>query len=283
MKHTLCAGFALLATAPIVLAAATADRSWMSAARWSAETRPGSGPPRAIGFYAGGCLAGGVPLAPEGPGFEVLHLGRRRYFGHPALIDFVHRLAAKVFARNLPALLIGDLSQPRGGPAPSDHGSHQSGLDVDVSYTRPADRLWQSLAPEEREILRFPDVVESETLALNALWSAGIADLLELAASDPAVDRIFVSAAVKRELCTKAKPGAAWLTRLRPWREHRDHFHVRLHCPAGGRECRPQPPFPGGSGCGSELDWWFGEEARRPPSTRGRPRPLPAECQNVLR
>ena len=51
----------------------------------------------------------------------------------------VQRNAGAARARGLPPLWIGDLSQPRGGPMPFGHASHQTGLDVDV---------WLDLSPK---------------------------------------------------------------------------------------------------------------------------------------
>ncbi len=252
--------------------------------RWGAQTLPKPGPARAIGSTSAGCVQGAVALPLAGEGFEILHAGRNRYYGHPMLVDFVRRLAAAVAENGLPALLVGDLSQPRGGPIPTGHASHESGLDVDVAYTRPADALWRPLSPVERENLDFVPVVNLATRRLTADWDPRIAQLLEIAASNPAVDRIFVSPIVKRELCTLRR-GAPWLARLRPWWGHHDHFHVRLRCPAGSPDCRPQQPPPPGDGCGAELDWWFSPEAS-PPAGRhapGRTPALPAGCAGLLK
>ncbi len=38
---------------------------------------------------------------------------------------------------------------------------------------------------------------------------------------------------------------------------HDYHFHVRIKCPEGEADCKPQDPVPEGDGCGHELDWWF--------------------------
>jgi murein endopeptidase len=40
-----------------------------------------------------------------------------------------------------------------------------------------------------------------------------------------------------------------------------------------------------GSGCGSELAWWFGLEANSPKKTASRPAPRPeppAQCRDVI-
>ena len=263
--------------------AAGADRDWSLSSRWSQQRTPKDGPPRSIGGYTAGCLQGALALAPEGFGFEVMHLHRRRYFGHPLLVDFVRRLAERAQAQQLPVLLVGDLAQARGGPTPSDHGSHQTGLDVDVAYTRPAQMLSLALPAKEREGLEPPIVVDLATHRLTGAWSPQIADLLALAAEDPAVERIFVNAAVKRELCSLERRGTPWVAKIRPWWGHHDHFHVRLRCPAGSPECRMQAPVPEGDGCDATLAWWFDHEARpRPPAHRAAP-VLPASCHALLR
>lgn len=253
--------------------------------RWSAQTLPKPGPARVIGSYGAGCLQGAVALPLAGDGYEVLHPSRNRHYGHPVLVDYVRRLAADAAKMGLPALLVGDLSQPRGGPNPTGHASHQSGLDVDIAYTRPADALWRPLGPLEQEGLDFVPVVDLATRTLTAGWHPRIAELLELSASDPAVDRIFVSPVVKRELCTSGRRGAPWLARLRPWWGHHDHFHVRLRCPEGSPDCRPQEPPPPGDGCGSELAWWFSDEASVPAGrhAQGGPQALPARCGRLLK
>lgn len=252
--------------------------------RWSAQTFPKSGPARAIGSYSAGCVQGAVALPLAGDGFEVLHPSRNRHYGHPALVEYVRRLAAAVAQLGLPALLVGDLSQPRGGPTPTGHASHQSGLDVDIAYTRPPDALWRPLDPLERENLDFVPVVDLATRTFTAGWNPRIGVLLERSASESAVDRIFVSPVVKRALCTSGSRGAPWLARFRPWWGHHDHFHVRLRCPEGSPDCRPQEPAPPGDGCGAELAWWFSDEASAPAGrhAQGRPQALPAGCAKLL-
>ncbi len=274
---------ALVAAALMVpLAAAGADRDWNGSARWSQERTPKSGSPQSIGAYDAGCVQGAVALPPDGPGFEVMHLHRRRYFGHPALVEFVRRLAEQAQAQRLPVLLVGDLAQARGGPTPSDHASHQSGLDVDVAYTRPAPMLSQPIAAAALEQLQPPAVVDLGTHRLTAAWSPQVARLIALAAEDPRVERIFVNASVKRELCALEPRGTDWVAKLRPWWGHHDHFHVRLRCPRGSPECRMQPSVPDRDGCDATLDWWFSHEARRAGPTR-RPAPaLPESCRALL-
>jgi penicillin-insensitive murein endopeptidase len=256
------------------------------AARWNALRAPRSAAPRSIGTYAAGCLDGAVALAPSGPGYEVLHLGRHRRFGHPDLIAYLRRLGAEVKRRRMGLLLVGDLGQPRGGPTPSGHRSHQTGLDADVGYVAPRWMLHRRLTTKERETVGPPAVVDLTTRELTPAWQPRILELLQLAATDPAVERIFVNPVVKREACARARAGADWLRKLRPWWLHHDHFHVRLRCPAGSPECEPQPPLGPEDGCGETLRWWFTEDSKATSEKRSKEPPaapaLPAACDELL-
>src|SRR5262249_23069378 len=85
---------------------------------------------RTIGFYSRGCLAGGQALPVNGQAWQVMRLSRNRNWGHPALIAFLERFAKKVpKVSHWPGILVGDMSQPRGGPMLTGHASHQIGLD----------------------------------------------------------------------------------------------------------------------------------------------------------
>src|SRR5436305_807672 len=84
---------------------------------------------RTIGFYSRGCLAGGQALPVNGPAWQVMRLSRNRNWGHPALLAFLERFAREVpKVSHWPGILVGDLSQPRGGPMLTGHASHQIGL-----------------------------------------------------------------------------------------------------------------------------------------------------------
>jgi penicillin-insensitive murein endopeptidase len=207
---------------------------------------------------------------------------RRRVFGHPALIRYLQELAAATYQKGLGLLLIGDLGQPRGGPMPFGHRSHQIGLDADIWFWLPGDGKVVSVA--DRETIGAPSMLTAAGGALDVqLWSLQQAEMLRLAVEFEVVARIFVNPIIKKAMCEQF-PGAPWLQKLRPWWGHDDHFHVRLRCPAGQTTCRDQDPLPTGDGCGAELAWWFSEEARHPPPpVDARKVPLPAACEAVLR
>ena len=64
-----------------------------------------------------------------------MRLSRNRNWGHPKLVEFLERLAEKAKKVGWNGLLVGDMSQPRGGPMLTGHTSHQIGLDADVWLT----------------------------------------------------------------------------------------------------------------------------------------------------
>ncbi|HET6378542.1 MAG TPA: penicillin-insensitive murein endopeptidase [Methylocella sp.] len=242
---------------------------------------------RTIGFYSRGCLAGGQPLPVNGPAWQVMRLSRNRNWGHPALIGFLERFALKVpRVSHWPGILVGDMSQPRGGPMLSGHASHQIGLDADIWLTPMPER---ALTAAEREEMMAVNVVRSDRLDVDpAKWTPDHFAVIKSAAQDPAVQRIFVNAAIKKALCREAGPDRSWLRKVRPYYGHDYHFHVRLACPEGEDACQGQDPVPPGDGCDSSLNWWFSEEILHPKPGPQKPRSsltmaqLPSECRTVL-
>lgn len=268
-----------------MLAAGAAQAEPAAKILFSAEPRPSAQPAASYGGYAKGCLAGAEEIAADGPGWQVMRPSRNRAWGRGEAADFVERLGAAAQAAGWPGgVLVGDVSQPRGGPMRSGHRSHQIGLDIDVWLTPAPAR---TLTRAEREAWGAASMVAADRRSLTAAWSPAHAQVLRAAAEDPAVARIFVNAAIKARLC--AEDPAPWLRKLRPWWGHDAHFHVRLDCPAGDAGCEAQDPIPAGPGCDASLDWWFSDEALNPRPTPGaKPRvepvlaDLPAACAGVL-
>jgi penicillin-insensitive murein endopeptidase len=227
------------------------------------ESTPTGGPPQAIGLYERGCLSGAIALPADGPNWQVMRPSRNRAWGHPVLIAFLERLAQKLPGEaGWPGLLVGDISQPRGGPMLTGHGSHQIGLDADIWLTPMPNRR---LSPAERDSISATDVVAKNGMDVDpTVWTPQHRLLLEAVAREPVVERIFVNAAIKRALCRESRSDRAWIAKIRPWWGHDYHFHVRLSCPGGSPQCRDQAPPPPGDGCGKDLAWWFTEEALHP-------------------
>jgi penicillin-insensitive murein endopeptidase len=261
---------------------------------------PGPAPlaARAIGSYAKGCLAGGVSLPINGPDWQVMRLSRNRNWGTPQLLDFLERLASDARALDgWPGLLVGDMSQPRGGPMLTGHTSHQVGLDVDIWLTPMPDHI---LSPQEREDMSAVSMLKDPFSVDPNIFTLMQVKLIRRAALSPQVARIFVHPAIKKALCQMAPQAGkdtAWLGRVRPWWNHHYHFHVRLTCPPGMAGCENQKEVSGDNGCGQELTTWYAMikkaaiEMAKPPVPGAKPwvgRPpltmaqLPKECGTVL-
>lgn len=256
---------------------------------FGAQRTPAALAPAPHGSYAKGCLAGAVELPETAARWQAMRLSRNRNWGHPSAIAFIDRLSRKAQAIGWPRLLIGDISQPRGGPMLSGHSSHQMGLDIDI-WLRPGDA--RPMSRKARERVSSHVVVARGGRDVNNLWTPAHHQLIKAAASDRAVARIFVNAAIKKALCVAESAGAdrSWLRKVRPWWKHTAHFHVRLNCPLGAAGCREQAPIPAGDGC-DEVNWWFSREARAKkakPQKRAKPRralrvsDLPMACRAVL-
>lgn len=274
--------------AALLLLAAVADLHAAEVKQWWQVATPTPPPAHAVGSYARGCLAGAVALPLTGAGYQVMRPSRGRRYGHPRLIGFIEALAAAMRAKGRSGLLIGDLAQPRGGPMPTGHRSHQLGLDVDIWFRPAPNRV---LTDADRESLPAVSVVAENGARVDPRrWGAADIDLLRTAAGFPEVARIFVNPAIKRALCETAKKDRSWLAKIRPWWGHTYHFHVRLRCPPGEPACADQPPPPAGDGCGRDLGWWFSDEAaaalkesrRRPPARQLSLDDLPPACRRVL-
>ncbi len=250
--------------------------------------------PRAIGWYAKGCLAGGVHLSDAGPAWQTMRPSRNREWGHPKLIKLVKRLGTEAQKYDgWPGLLVGDIAQPRGGPLITGHASHQVGLDADIWLTPMPDRI---LTVREREDIEATSMLDKTSLAVDPkVFTSKQVALIKRAASYSAVERIFVHPAIKKALCKAAGKDRRWLAKVRPLWGHYYHFHIRISCPNGG--CRHQAPVSGDDGCGKEVDNWLkviAKSLKRPKPKPGvrvipdserrmiRMEQLPAACNKVL-
>lgn len=286
---TLVCAVGLAAAAMPAAGAAPLSASTPAKILFSKAEVPTSGPPRPIGSYADGCMAGGEALPITGPHWQVMRLSRNRNWGQPELIKYIERFSADAAKIGWHGLLIGDMAQPRGGPMITGHASHQIGLDVDIWLTPMPDHV---MSRAERQTMGAQSLlVRGKRLTLDAhKWSDLYLRLYRQAASYADVVRIFASPAIKKELCATAGSDRAWLRKIRPWYGHDDHMHVRLACPPGISGCIDQAPPPPGDGCGKDLAWWF-RPPPPPPTHPVKPRPpppektladLPAACTRVL-
>ena len=266
---------------------------------FGAQENPSRQTPMPIGSYARGCGAGMVELPESGPSWQAMRLSRHRNFGQPVLIDYLIDLSQFAQQVGWAGLYIGDMGQPRGGPMTSGHASHQIGLDADI-WMLPPRRL--DLTARERENISSVPVRSADQRSVTSNWTAAHRALMRAAALDPRVDRIFVAAAVKIEMCKTAKrKDKDWLQKIRPIAGHDTHFHVRLKCPKGARLCETQKPTvadlsKGGNGCDDTLMYWVTDYLNPPKPTKNPKKPekpergprdftmadLPKQCAAVL-
>ena len=114
------------------------------------KTAPAPLEARTIGFYSKGCLAGAKALPINGKTWQVMRLVAQSQLGPSRAA----RASSSVLANQAPktgwrGLLVGDMSQPRGGPMRTGHASHQVGLDADIWLTPMPDRELTRLEREE--------------------------------------------------------------------------------------------------------------------------------------
>jgi penicillin-insensitive murein endopeptidase len=251
---------------------------------------PAKMPTQVIGFYAKGCIAGAEALPINGDTWQVMRLSRNRNWAHPNLVALLERLSVKAHKEaGWPGILVGDMSQPRGGPMITGHASHQVGLDADIWLTPMPNR---KLSRNEREEMSAVMMVREDRLDIDPhAWTPTHLPVIRAAAQEPSVERIFVNAAIKKALCREAKGDRGWLSKVRPMYGHDYHFHIRIKCPPGSGECESQPPPSDSEGCSAgDLAYWFSDAVLhpKPPKIPPKPKPpmtlaqLPAACKQVL-
>ena len=291
------AAIAAALVAPIALTgiadAATPAKNLFGAKRDGAKLKPA-----VYGSYAKGCVAGAEKLADNGPNWQAMRLSRNRHWAHPELISLVKQLSVDGKKVGWNGLLVGDLTQPRGGPMTSGHASHQAGLDADVWLTQMPNRR---LSNKERENTSATSMLARRNGKLTnqkldtKRFTKKHAGIIRTAARYRNVERIFVHPTIKRELCRQNPDRPAWLKKVRAQFGHHYHFHIRIGCPAGSPGCKPQRRVPS-MGCDkATMDYWFkvAYGPRRKPKPGAKPKPrkpkrqitlaqLPRQCRAVL-
>lgn len=190
-----------------------------------------------------GWHAGGRRLPDQGRHFRVLRNDAQggRHWGTGRLVTMVEQVADRACpAQGGVALVVGDLSAPRGGQIPH-HASHRTGRDVDLLFfARDALTGEPVLTPEFVRYDRDGNSVGS--LVPLRFDTARNWDLVEavVAARDVGVARIFVATWIERLLVDHARargrPSAVVHRAEQLMHQpgdsapHDDHFHVRIAC-----------------------------------------------------
>ena len=257
-------------------------------------TLPSNSNAASHGFYSKGCLAGAVAIPVDGPDWQVMRLSRNRRWGHPELVSILEQLSVKAKRDGWNGLLVGDMSQPRGGPMLTGHASHQIGLDADIWLTPMPNKR---MTYQERENTSAISVLSGNgkgPYVDDRRWTKAHEALLRDAASFGEVERILVHPGIKKKLCDTVKGDRAWLNKIRPYWGHHYHFHIRIGCQPGSPGCRSQKGTGSDIGCGDALNWWFNvglkpPEPSKKPSKPAKPKPqltlsgMPDACAAVLK
>ena len=217
-----------------------------------------------LGGPMNGELSGGVQLPEKGPGY--LGNPKRRAEARYGTVELVQALVRAAATSDpgddSPPLVINDLSLADGGPI-RQHGSHQSGRDVDILFFvrdlqgNPRRSVGVPIAPDGRGVdfqdLSTPDDDVGVLIDTERTWRF-IAALLEEGGDD--VQRIFIVehlrtmllAEAQRQNAPKALQERFAMISCQPGSPHDDHMHVRFHCStddlsAGCRDTPPVYPF----------------------------------------
>ncbi len=280
---------AITAAALVVgLAGAAAAKEPLAKNLFGNKRLPAAVEAKSYGFYSKGCFSGGIAIARDGPRWQAMRISRNRRWGHPNLVRLLERLSRDAVKDGWNGLLVGDISQPRGGPMLSGHASHQIGLDADIWFTPMPEKRF---TVAQRERIGPKSVLKRNSLYVDdRRWTSAYTGVLRRAASYRNVERILVHPGIKKKLCDTVKGDRSWLRKIRPFWGHDSHFHVRIGCPPGSTGCKKQASTPKGTGCDKSLAWWFTEEPWRPAKGPKKPKArdvmtmasLPPACRAVL-
>lgn len=235
MKSSVLAAW--LACAVLVLAAPAAAKP----NKPTAQKKPAATASQSVGSPSEGKLVGGERIEKT----KSLRLVGSLQFAVPELVELLERSADRVAKRRPGSVLtVGDLSRKGGGDV-DGHRSHESGRDADVGFY--FTKGGKPFLPK-----RFAAVDESgkvEGLPGVAFDDARNWALVEAWLTDPKgrVLQIFVARHVRaRLLAHAARIGASAALRTRAAEvmiqpkkvlPHDNHFHVRIACPNGDKEC----------------------------------------------
>lgn len=213
-------------------------------------------PSQSIGWPWRGKLLDGAHLqATTNVHLVEADLERGFHYGTAELVGLVHRAAAFVHdAAPGARLQVGELSKEGGGNIPG-HRSHENGRDVDLGFYL----LDDSDTPVD--LARFANVnrsgkgwLEEKTIRFDTTRNWLLVRAL-IEDTEAHVKYIFVARALRARLLREgARQGAdaelldkaerILLPPLGSSNPHRNHFHVRIYCPADDMpECRDRGPF----------------------------------------
>ncbi len=198
----------------------------------TAQVDPRALGPLSIGTPDAGLLLNPVPFAP-GPFWTVRDPSEA--WGTEETIDFIVTAIEAVEARypGSPRLVIGDLSNPKGGRL-NRHRSHQAGRDADIGFYFQRGEVSSFLAPRKKD------------LDLPRTWA-----LVRALVTETDVERIFVDRSLIAVLYQHALAEGedrSWLNDIfgrtsekgiiQHERRHKDHLHVRFFNPLAQEHAR---------------------------------------------
>ncbi|MDX1949745.1 MAG: penicillin-insensitive murein endopeptidase [Rickettsiales bacterium] len=223
------------------------------------------GQSESIGTHNNGCMLYSAELSKNSQDYKLPRVERGHNYGHPEMVELLEDYSYRVKQMTGKELLIADISKKNGGPVFMLHSSHQTGLDADIWFTLYDAK--QNLSSEDIKTLQPLNMADEKGKSVSSFWGSNQEDILKLFAQNDKVDRIFVNYNIKNYYCSKFK-NEDWQKKIRPWWGHNEHFHIRLKCPKNSEECISKGQEIKNDGCGSELAWWFSDEAKQPKSKK---------------
>lgn len=198
---------------------------------------------QSVGSPSNGRLKNGMYLPPDGYGYTYVKKSRGRTYGTDELVLGLMQVAADFQKMHPgdPGLKLGDLSQKGGGEV-SHHASHESGVDVDIIFLamdtggKPVDhdKFLGFDSRGRRGSLRFDTARNWDLVSLlvsNPYFGSGIQYIFidrhqkDALLSHARSLRDASSGSRRAELDRQIRAAAGV---LRHWKNHSDHYHLRI-------------------------------------------------------
>jgi penicillin-insensitive murein endopeptidase len=188
-----------------------------------------------VGRPDDGRLIGGVQLQSTG---DLCVVDAEQAWGTPELCDLLIHAGTQLRAAypDTAPLVIGDLSAKRGGSL-RPHLSHQSGRDVDIllpaNDNKPR-RRFAEITPDAIDLLKTWYLIETlvatdrvQYILLDWEIQKRIVEEIQIVVPEQVLLEVFQYPRGKRERVGIVRHAAG----------HREHLHVRIHCPREDAYC----------------------------------------------
>jgi poly-gamma-glutamate capsule biosynthesis protein CapA/YwtB (metallophosphatase superfamily)/murein endopeptidase len=185
-----------------------------------------------VGHTSNGMLKNPATIKKETTHYYSHKHSRNRFYGTIELVNMIEK-AGCITAKAIGARIdIHDLSDKEGGKL-SGHASHQSGRDVDMGlYFNKNNKVYNDFEDATGSKIKYFDA-NANWILIKALLASGNIKAIYL-------DQQLINKL--KEYAQQSEPDQTIIkkafSKLKHWKSHKDHYHVRIYCPIDDNQCK---------------------------------------------